>query len=126
MKAEHVNAGVVNMADKMTIYGNQYGTVAADEGARQAVRDLRTALAAAPLDRATRTKASAQAAEIDAAMRTEQPDKSRIAGMLQRLTSLLGAAGSLASAGAPFIGPLHALAAWLGALGAPVLRLLPV
>jgi len=125
MKAENVNAGVVNMADKMTIYGNQYGTMAADEGARQAVRDLRTALAAAPLERATRTKASAQTAEIDAAMRAPQPDKSRIAGLLNQLTRLLAGAGALATASAALIGPLHALVAWLGTLGEPILHLLP-
>ena len=120
-----MNAGVVNMADKMTIYGNQYGTMAADEGARQAVRDLRTALAAAPLDRATRTRAGDQAAEIDAAMRAPQPDKSRIAGLLNQLTRLLAGAGALATASAALIGPLHTLVAWLGTLGVPILHLLP-
>jgi hypothetical protein len=34
-------------------------------------------------------------------------------------------AGSLATSGAALLGPLHALAGWLGALGGPILALLP-
>ncbi len=120
------HAGVINNADSMTIYGNQYGAMAGDEGARQAVRDLRSALATTALDRPARTRADAQAAEIDAAMRATQPDKPRVAGLLNQLTRLLASAGALATAGAALIGPLHALATWLGALGAPILGLLPV
>ena len=119
------HAGVINNADNMTIHGNQHGAIAADEGAREAARELQGTLATAPLGRRVRTQARARAAEIDAALRTARPDKSRIAGLLERLTSLLAAAGSLTAAGAALVGPLHALATWLGVLGAPVLRLLP-
>jgi len=45
--------------------------------------------------------------------------------VLERLTRLLAAAGSLATSGAALLGPLHALAGWLGALGGPILALLP-
>jgi hypothetical protein len=38
---------------------------------------------------------------------------------------LLTAAGSLATGGTALVGPLHALASWLGAIGEPVLHLLP-
>jgi hypothetical protein len=62
---------------------------------------------------------------MDEALRTGRPDKPRFAGALERLTRLLAAAGSLASGGAALIGPLHALAGWLGALGGPILALLP-
>lgn len=126
MKIENVNANVMFGADNMTFNGGQYGTVASDEGARQAARDLRDALqSAGGIDRATRAETQARAAEVEAALRVARPDKSRIAGVLKRLTELLAAAGSLAAAGAPLIAPLHALASWLGDLGAPILGLLP-
>ena len=63
--------------------------------------------------------------KIDAAVHAPQPDKPRIAGLLQQLTRLLAAAGSLIIPGAALIGPLHTLASWLGELGVPILRLLP-
>ena len=54
-----------------------------------------------------------------------EPDRARIAPRLERLTRILLAAGSLASAGSALVGPLGTLAHWLGALGAPILGLLP-
>src|SRR5689334_5056189 len=67
----------------------------------------------------------AQIAEIEVAMQSPQPNKSRIAGILERLTRLLVAAGSLTTASTSIIGPLQTLAAWLGHLGVPLLGLLP-
>ena len=123
---EHQTAGIVNIAEgDMTLYGGQHGTVMADENARRAARELRTALPAAALDRSAERTARVQVAEIDAALHAPQPDKPRIARLLQQLTRLLAAAGSLTTAGAAVIGPLHTLASWLGALGVPILRLLP-
>ena len=124
-------AGVINNAGgNQWIYGQQ-GTAVTDQGARQAVHELRGALAG--LDpqgpevpgQSAAAQARAQVTEIDASMRTPQPDKSRVARMLERLTRLLLAAGSLTSASAAVIGPLQTLAGWLGDLGAPILRLLP-
>src|SRR6266568_905334 len=69
--------------------------------------------------------AHAEVAELDDALRSERPDRPRFARALERLTRLLAAAGSLASGGAALLAPLHALAGWLGALGAPILGLLP-
>jgi hypothetical protein len=143
-------AGVINNAGgDQWIYGQQ-GAVVTDEGARRAVAELRDALArpegpglarpegpalarpegpalARPEGpgRAAAAQMHARVAEIDAAMQARQPDKSRVAQLLERLTRLLAAAGSLTAAGAAVIGPLQTLAGWLGALGAPILRLLP-
>ena len=125
MKVERQNAGVIFNSDNMTINGNVSGTMAADENARQAVRELQSALATAALDRPTSTLAGAQVADIDAAMRAPQPDKSRIAGLLKQLTGLLANAGALATGSAALIGPLHTLVAWLGTFGEPILHLLP-
>ena len=125
MKVNSQNAGVIINGENMTINGNVSGTLAADENARQAARALQSALATSALDRPTRTRAGDQAAEIDAAMRAPQPDKSRIAGLLNQLTRLLAGAGALATASAALIGPLHTLVTWLGTLGEPILHLLP-
>jgi len=109
----------------MWIQGGQQGTIVTDEGARHAVRELRSALAAVKLDQFAAAKTRTQITEIDTAMHVPQPDKSRVADMLKRLTGLLVASGSLTTAAAAIIGPLQTLASWLGTLGAPILHLLP-
>ena len=118
------NAGIINQGENLTIYGGQQGIVVSDEVARRAVRELGSALATVALDRSAAARTRTQIAEIDAAMQTPQPDKSRIADMLKRLTGLLVTAGSLATASTAIIGPLHTLASWLGTLGAPILQML--
>ncbi|GII22611.1 hypothetical protein [Planosporangium mesophilum] len=94
--------------------------------ARRAARDLRQAVAATGLDRTTATEARARAEEIETGVNARRPDRARVARALEQLTRLLAAAGSLAAAGGALIGPLHTLAGWLGALGGPVLGLLPL
>jgi len=120
------NAGIINnVAGDQHITGRQYGTLVTTEDARRALGDLRGAVTTAGLGRDAATDAHAHVAEMDAALQPGQPDKPRFARALERLTRLLAAAGSLASSGAALLGPLHALAGWLGALGGPILALLP-
>jgi hypothetical protein len=120
------NAGIINNVEgNMWIHGGQQGAIVSDEGARQAVRELQSALATVTLDQSAAARTRAQITEIDTAMHAPQPDKSRVADMLKRLTGLLVATGSLTTATAAIIGPLQTLAGWLGALGAPILHLLP-
>jgi hypothetical protein len=120
------NAGIINnVAGDQHITGQQYGTLVTTEDARRALGDLRGAVTTAGLGRDTAADAHAQVVEMDETLRAEHPDKSRFARALERLTRLLAAAGSLASGGAALLGPLHALAGWLGALGGPILALLP-
>jgi hypothetical protein len=120
------NAGIINnVAGDQHITGQQYGTLVTTEDARRALGDLRGAVTTAGLGRDTAADAHAQVAEMDETLRAEHPDKSRFARALERLTRLFAAAGSLASGGAALLGPLHALAGWLGALGGPILALLP-
>jgi hypothetical protein len=119
------SGGIINnVQGDQRISGGQHGVLVTEAAAREAVASLRAALAAAPLDEATAASAHAQAAEIGVMMRDARPDRRRVAPVLERLTRLLGAAGSLASAGAALTGPLQTLAAWLGAAGEPVLRLI--
>ena len=120
------SGGVINnVAGDQHITGQQYGTLVTSEDARRALGDLRHAVGGAGLGGATAAEAHADVAEMDEVLRAERPDKRRFAGALERLTRLLSAAGSLATSGAALLGPLHALAGGLGALGGPILALLP-
>jgi hypothetical protein len=119
-------AGIINnVAGDQHITGQQNGTLATTQDARRALTDLRSAVTTARLGTDTAAGAHAHVAEMDAALQADQPDKPRFARALERLTQLLAAAGSLASGAAALLGPLHALAGWLGALGGPILTLLP-
>jgi len=119
-------AGVINnVQGDQQITGSQHGVVVTAEDARQALGILRQAVASAGLDQTTAAQARAHLAELDTTVRAAQPDRSRFARVLERLTRLLAAAGPLATAGAALAGPLHTLAVWLGALGEPILHLLP-
>ncbi len=121
------NAGNINnVAGDQHITGGQHGILVTPEAARQAVIDLRAGLEVTPLDHATAASAEAEVTEIEAGVRQPQPVPSRVAPALERLTRLLLAAGSLATAGSALVQPLHTLATWLGALGKPILHLLPV
>jgi len=135
--------GIINnVAGDQRIAGGQHGTVVTTEAALRAVQQLRDGLATTEVTTEATTEAATNAAtgldgqtaaearervdEIDTELRAPQPDRPRIAAVLERLTRVLAAAGSLAAAGAALIGPLRTLAGWLGTLGEPILRLLPV
>jgi hypothetical protein len=120
------SGGVINnVAGDQHISGSQHGTLVTTEDARRVLGELRHGVTAAGLGQATAAAAHTQVAEMDGMLRADRPDKPRFAGALERLTRLLAAAGSLASGSAALIGPLHALAGWLGAIGGPILALLP-
>lgn len=123
---ENQTAGNINnVGGDQRITGGQQGIVVTSEAVRQAVRDLREALATTPLDEATAAEVRDQVEAIAAEVQTPQPDRPRAASSLERLTRLLVATGSLATAGAALVSPLQTLASWLGTLGEPILRLLP-
>jgi hypothetical protein len=115
-----------NVARDQHITGGQQGILVTPEAARQAVIDLRAGIQITPLDEATSAAAEAEVTEIEAGMREPQPDRSQVARPLERLTRLLLAAGSLTTASTALLQPLHMLAGWLGALGEPILHLLPL
>jgi hypothetical protein len=118
-------AGVVNNIDgDMHVTGGMHGVVATADTARRMLDDLRDAVVAASLDPRSAGLASNEIAEMDTALKSEQPDRSRVAAALNRLTKLLSATGALVHAGAALVAPLRELAGWLGALGAPVLSML--
>ena len=119
------HAGIMNYAGgDQHIGGGQHVTVVTAPQARRAVRELWDGLTTTTLDESTAVEARAQLAEIDAAMQAPEPDRSRVEPFLKRLTQLLKAAGSLATASSSLIVPLHTLASWLGTLGGPILQML--
>ena len=120
------SGGIINnVQGDQRITGGQRGHLATTEHARQALSDLHQALQASDLAGDTAVTVQAQMGEMDAALSTTQPDRSRFARALDRIIRLLTATGSLATAGAALVGPLQVLTNWLGAAGEPLLRLLP-
>jgi hypothetical protein len=121
------SGGIINnVAGDQHVTGGQQGTAVTLPDARQAMRELRSALATAPLDRATATEIRAQLDQADAELGVPQPDPGRVARCVERLTRLLIAAGPLATASATVVGSLQTIANWLASLGEPILRLLPL
>lgn len=119
-------ANINNVGRDQHITGGQTGIVVTPEQAQQALADLRTGITATRLDPVTSAAADTELRDIEAGLRQPEPDRARVAPRLERLTRILLAAGSLASAGSALVGPLRTLAQWLGALGAPILGLLPI
>jgi hypothetical protein len=119
-------ANINNVGRDQHITGGQTGMVVTPELARQAFAELRAGVKAAQLDPAISVAAETELRDVEAGLRRPEPDRARIAPRLEGLTRILLAAGSLASAGSALVGPIRTLAQWLGALGAPILGLLPI
>jgi hypothetical protein len=116
--------GIINnVGGDQTIHGDQRGEAVTSLEARKAARDLREAVerTGLPYDATARRKVQ----DIDAEMRSAEPDKSKVARYLDGLTRAIATAGDWARAGAAIVGPLRILATWLGGLGLPILSLLP-
>ncbi|WP_371402784.1 hypothetical protein OHA10_33450 [Kribbella sp. NBC_00662] len=119
-------ANINNVGRDQHITGGQTGIVVTPEQAWQAYAELRAGIEATRLDPASSVAADKELAEVESGLRRPEPDRARIATRLERLTRLLLAAGSLASAGSALVKPIRILAQFLGVLGAPILGLLPI
>lgn len=120
-------AGVINnVARHQRITGGQYGSIIGDDDARSAAHHLRDGVIHTPLNHSDAALARSWVEDVVTEMGSAQPHRSRVAGPLQRLTELLLRAGHLTTAAAALLGPLRTLGGWLGALGKPLLQLLPV
>jgi hypothetical protein len=119
-------AGVINnVAGDQRVVGGQHGTLVTTEDAVNSVGELRAALDQVTLDPETRATARRHVEEIESELQEQpEPDRAKVAGVLERLARLLTAVGAVATAGNALVGPLQALAGWVGALGAPTLALL--
>ncbi|HEX6339040.1 MAG TPA: hypothetical protein VFZ85_18950 [Jiangellaceae bacterium] len=116
-------AGVINNVAGNQHVGVQQGHVGTDD-ARRAVAELREALQTVSLPPEAEAEARTHVEQVDADVKEPEPDRSRVADSLRRLTRLLSSVGAFAAAGAALIGPLQTLAAWLGELGQPIMQLL--
>ncbi|MFI0508466.1 hypothetical protein ACH3Y9_04535 [Streptomyces sp. WSLK1-5] len=116
--------GVVNnVAGNQTVHGGQSAEfTAGGQEVRGLVRDLRASIEQTPLPPAIEPEIRAELDSLDHEVARPEPDREAVAGRLGRITRLLSSAGALATAGTALIGPLGALAGWLGALGQPILR----
>lgn len=91
-----------------------------DADPRRLLQLLREAVGDADLPATLAAEAQAHLDDTDSELAAAVPDKSSIADRLQRLTTILAAAGSVVAAATPLGAPLAALAGWLGTLGEPI------
>lgn len=123
------SGGVINnVAGDQRIEGGQHGVQVSREDAASAAATLRELLARTDLKALTdeeRATVHEDAGAITDEMASPEPSPDKVVGRLKRITSILSATGALAGAGAALIGPLSAIASWLGPLGASVLSMLP-
>ncbi|WP_380282355.1 hypothetical protein [Kitasatospora purpeofusca] len=120
--------GVINnVAGDQTVHGGQRGRLTADgRDVRELVGELRAAVDRAPLPPAVAPEVRSELDALDTEVARPEPDREAVAGRLTRVTHLLSSAGALVAAGTGLIGPLSALAGWLGTLGGPILQALGV
>ena len=111
---------IYNAEGGQYIGGDQPGTSLED--ARFAAEGLQQALSSSPSREFAAMHGHVDA--IAAEMRRQTPDRHTVADRLRKVTDLINASASLASAGAAIIGPLRTLAEWLGDLGVPILHML--
>ena len=120
--------GVINnVAGDQYVSGRQSGVAVSLSDAQTAAQALQTALATADLSELgadQRTQLTTDADAIVAEVHASDPPQESIRDRLARITSILRDAGALAGAAAAIVGPVTALAQWLGPLGASVLALL--
>ncbi|MBP0448162.1 hypothetical protein J5Y04_01190 [Kitasatospora sp. RG8] len=118
--------GVINnVAGDQTVHGGQSGHLTVDgQDVRDLVGELRTAVEQAQLPPAVAPEVRAELDSLDAEVARPEPEREAVAGRLTRITRLLTSAGALVAAGTGLLGPLSALAGWLGALGQPILHAL--
>lgn len=117
--------GVINnVAGNQQIYGDQRGQAIGPNTVREAVRKLRSAVDDAGLDPATSAAVSAGLGEIESEVQAREPDRSRVGEALEKVTGLLTSAGAIAVAGQALIGPIQAVATWVGSWGPAVAHLM--
>ncbi|MFE6869190.1 hypothetical protein ACFVFS_21855 [Kitasatospora sp. NPDC057692] len=120
--------GVINnVAGDQTVHGGQRGHLTADgRDVRELVGELRAAVEREPLPPAVAPEVRSEIDALDTEVARPEPDREAVAGRLTRVTRLLTSAGALVTAGTGLIGPISALAGWLGTLGRPILQALGV
>jgi hypothetical protein len=119
---QNVRAQQINTAGRDMIVST--GAVGGWNDAQEQLSTLRGGLDAFGLPPAARRTVEQTLDQAEAESRSAHPDKAKFAQHIESITSLLRSTGALVSAGAEAVAPLHALAVWLGPLGATAARLL--
>ncbi|MDQ3897365.1 MAG: hypothetical protein M3326_09030 [Actinomycetota bacterium] len=107
------------------VAGDQWNQVTlTDDDARDQLRRLRHALEGAGLPPAVSRQARAHLDRAEVEIGQGPESKPAVAERLKQVTQGLVSAGALATAGGAVLGPLGALAGWLGGIGKPVADML--
>jgi hypothetical protein len=119
------SGGVVNnVGHDQHIYEGQHGSFTTSD-VSSLCTELRRALEHAGLSAEVARTAAREVDEIERAACRTKPDRKRASTALEKLTSILVAAGPLAGAATALAGPLGALANWLGPLAQTAARMIP-
>lgn len=117
----HQTGGVVNNVEgNQYIRGGQHSGMVQSRALRAAVQELEQGVAASSLSGGQLAAISRHLKEIDQEVSSAHPEPDKLAGPLRKLTEIASAAGALAG----LAGPIQNLAAWLGPLGQPIVKLL--
>lgn len=98
--------------------------VTSDDEARSQLRQLRASLEGSGLPPALCRQGRAYLDQAEAEVGRGPESKPAVADRLKQLTQVLASAGALATAGGALLGPLGALAGWLGGVGKPILDII--
>ncbi len=118
------HGNVSNVAGDMTVYGGQRYTALPAAMIRQELENIHRIISAIELNPEARRTAVALLA--DAGRELGQPgcDAEKVARPVKRLAGLLSDIGAISAAGAALIGPLQAIASWLGPAGQAILHMI--
>jgi hypothetical protein len=106
--------GNINNVEGTLYAGGQQVSYVSVGDARRALHELAGTLPRVPLEHRERVGADAAVRGIDEELSRPEPDKGRVAEHVGRLTTILSAAGALASSALGLAGPLGTLVGWLG------------
>ena len=113
--------GTINQAGRDIIAP---GAASSPVEALAAVAQIRAALNGVELPPEADQAARQELDAVEQELRKPEPDRDQVAGGLERATETLKTAGALAAAGAALVGPIGAVAGFLGPVGAAVLKLI--
>ena len=118
-----IHARHVNQQDNSNTYVAGPGAVLHVDASQQLDR-LRQLVERLPMHPSVVAAARQELHRIGAELAAPQPDRAAVGDSVERFAKLAQSAGALAGAGQAMLGPLSALAHWLGDRGQPILELL--
>ena len=115
---------ITNVGRDQTVHGGIRGSMKTGSQQLADIAHLRQLLDELALTGADRRAVEQATSELEEELAKQPPDAEKAAQPLERLTSILQAAGALAGAGVALVDPIGRIAMALGGAGAVVLRLL--